>query len=231
MSKRDAKAPVDDSDLEDLLQHKGGETVEMAPLNLDHLTKGQLDVPRRTFAGPGMTTVASAHCKYLCYMYPKSCGCLSVVGVGMVMIFLIGAVLNPTETFGVIKNDYTNIQSEYDLSLGKIDHWCLKGDNDSCRCEDPLEPNSRIEYKTWNEAQKSNKNRVEAFRDSELLDVAFIGESLVEEMDGQWMGRQEGEELQSIGKVFKKQFKREKSGMEGVALGIAGDTVSLKIAL
>lgn len=149
----------------------------------------------------------------------------------MVMIFLIGAVLNPTETFGVIKNDYTNIQSEYDLSLGKIDHWCLKGDNDSCRCEDPLEPNSRIEYKTWNEAHKSNKNRVEAFRDSELLDVAFIGESLVEEMDGQWMGRQEGEELQSIGKVFKKQFKREKSGMEGVALGIAGDTVSLKIAL
>jgi hypothetical protein len=146
------------------------------------------------------------------------------------MFFLIGALLNPTETFGVIKNDYSNIQSEYDLSLGKIDHWCLKGDNDSCRCEDPLEPSSRIEFKTWNAAHSNNKKLVEAYVDSEMLDVAFVGESLVEEMDGRWMGRAQGDDLKGIEKIFKKQFKREKSGMEGVALGIAGDTVSFAVA-
>lgn len=222
--KRGAQAPADDSDLEDLLQHKGGETVESAPLNLDHLTKGQFDVPRKS--GPGLTVLASAHCRYLCYMYPRCCGCLSVVGVALVIFLLVGSMVNPTETFGVIKNDYTNIRSEYDLSLGKIDHWCIKGDNDSCRCEDPLEPNSRIEFKTWNDAHKENKKKVEAYRENDLLDVAFLGESLVEEMDGHWMGRQQGDELTSIGRVFKDQFKRDKSGMEGVALGIAGDTVS-----
>jgi hypothetical protein len=221
-------APGDDSDLEDLLEGKSGKGgTETAPLNLDHLAKGQVDIPaRRTFSGPGVASVANAHCRYLCFMYPKCCGCLSVGGVAMVMFLMIGAVLNPTETFGTIKNDYSDIQSEYDLSLGKIDHWCLKGDNDSCRCEDPLEPNSRIEYKTWNLAHKENKKRVEAYRDSVMLDVAFLGESLVEEMDGRWMGRAQGDDLKGIEKQFYKQFKREKSGMEGVALGIAGDTVS-----
>jgi hypothetical protein len=225
--KGSARAPVDDSDLEDLLQHKGGETVESAPLNLDHLTKGQLDVPRRT--GPGLTVLASAHCRYLCYMYPRCCGCMSIVAFVLAMFLMVGSMLNPTETFGVINNDYTTVQSEYDLKLGKIDHWCIKGDNDSCRCEDPLEPSSRIEFKTWNDAHKANKKKVEAYRDSNLLDVAFLGESLVEEMDGHWMGREQGAELTSIGQVFKKQFKRDQSGMEGVALGIAGDTVSCTV--
>jgi hypothetical protein len=234
-------AMADDSDLEDLLQSnnnskkKDGKydddtTVSNAPLNLDHLTKGQLDVmPRRAGSrsgSPGLAAVASAHCKYLCYMYPRCCGCVSVATGAFLLFFLLGAALNPTETFGLIPNDYSEIKSEYDLTLGKIHHWCLKGDNDSCRCEDPLEPNSRIEFKTWNDAHKANKNKVEAFRDSELLDVAFLGESLVEEMDGTWMGRQQGDELKSIAKIFRSQFKREKSGIEGVALGIAGDTVS-----
>jgi hypothetical protein len=40
------------------------------------------------------------------------------------------------------------------------------------------------------------------------------------------MGRAQGDDLKGIEKQFKKQFKREQSGMEGVALGIAGDTVS-----
>ena len=225
-SKRGGQARVadDDSDLEDLLQHKGGETVESAPLNLDHLTKGQFDVPRRS--GPGLTALASAHCRYLCYMYPRCCGTISVMAVAFAMFMFIGSLVNPTETFGVITNDWTTMKSQYDLKVGKIDHWCLKGDNDSCRCEDPLVPASRMEFKTWNDAFNENKKKVEAFRESNLLDVAFLGESLVEEMDGRWMGRQEGEELKSIRKVFQAQFKRDMSGIEGVALGIAGDTVS-----
>eukprot|EP00546_Thalassionema_frauenfeldii_P014614 CAMPEP_0178930140 /NCGR_PEP_ID=MMETSP0786-20121207/21046_1 /TAXON_ID=186022 /ORGANISM="Thalassionema frauenfeldii, Strain CCMP 1798" /LENGTH=700 /DNA_ID=CAMNT_0020606587 /DNA_START=294 /DNA_END=2396 /DNA_ORIENTATION=- len=222
MSKPESAA-VDDADLEDLLDHKTDGTEE-TPLDLDHLTKGQLDVPRSRYSSPGLGSLVSAHCRYLCYMYPRCCGCVSVGTVALVMFFLIGLILDPKDTYGVIKNDYTNIQSEYDLSLGKIDHWCLKGDDMSCRCEDPLEPQSRMEFKTWVNAHNENKKSVEAYVESEMVDVAFIGESIVEEMDGRWMGRTQGDDLKGIEKSFKRQFKRTKSGFEGVALGIAGDT-------
>jgi len=220
-----AAAPVDDSDLEDLLQHKGGDGgTKEAPLNLDHLTKGQLDVPHRSSSSPSIGDVLSAHCRYLCYMYPKCCGCVSVSSVALVMIFFIGILVDPSRTFGDIKNDYSAITSEYDLTLGKIDHWCLNGGDSSCRCEDPLDPRSRIEYKTWNVAHKANKKHIEAYTDSAMLDVAFLGESIVEEMDGRWMGRAQSTGLKGVERAFKKQFQGKKSGMEGVALGIAGDT-------
>mmetsp|Transcript_11332 Transcript_11332/g.12657 ORF Transcript_11332/g.12657 Transcript_11332/m.12657 type:complete len:676 (+) Transcript_11332:92-2119(+) len=220
-----AATPVDDSDLDDLLQHKVGDGgIEEAPLDLDHLTKGQLDVPHRSSSSPGIGDLISTHCRFLCYMYPKCCACVSVSSVALVMFFFIGILLDPTRDFGNIKNDYTAITSKYDLDLGKIDHWCLNGGDNSCRCEDPLDPRSRIEYKTWNIAHKANKKHIEVYKDSAMLDVAFLGESIVEEMDGRWMGSVEGSRLKGIEKAFKKQFKGKNSGMEGIALGIAGDT-------
>ena len=224
---------ADDSDLEDLLSHKEGDhPLEHAPLNLDHLTKGQLDVPSSSSSRHNksltMYAYASAWISYMCYAHPKCCSVLLIVLITLGMILLVNVVVNPTETFGVIPNDYSRIHSEYDLSLGKIDHWCLKGDNDSCRCEDPLEPTSRGEYKSWVQAHHENKNLVEAFKDSEFLDVAFVGESLIEEMNGRWMGRPQSDELLAISKSFEKHFKRQNNGMDGIALGIAGDTVSDK---
>lgn len=223
-------APSDDSDLEDLLSHNksGSNGVEEAPLNLDHLTQGQLDVPkRRSTYSPGIGSIVSMHCSYLCYAYPRLCGCITFGVIGAVMFVLMNAVLNPTETFGVIANDYSAITSQYDLSMNKIDHWCLKGDNDSCRCDDPLEPQARGEFRTWTQAHKANKEIVNSYKDSDFLDVAFLGESLVEEMDGRWMGRPQGDALKGVEKSFRKQFKRSENsnGIEGVALGIAGDTV------
>ena len=48
-----------------------------------------------------------------------------------------------------IGHDYTAVTSKYDLTLGSIDHWCVRGDDNSCRCEDPLEPMSKRSSKKW----------------------------------------------------------------------------------
>jgi len=74
-----------------------------------------------------------------------------------------------------------------------------------------------------------------------LIDVAFLGESVVEAMDGRWLGKRvvkaenagadgrEGPQARQkpdIGKIFERLFRREKGGpVEGVALGVAGDNV------
>ena len=61
-----------------------------------------------------------------------------------------------------ITTDYADtIRSKYDLTLGKIDHWCLAdkvhGENDNlCSCEDPLEPKSRGSSHKWSEQHKEN---------------------------------------------------------------------------
>jgi len=55
-----------------------------------------------------------------------------------------------------IGHDYTSITSKYDLTLGSIDHWCLKGDDNNCRCEDPLEPMSKRGSKKWDSQHKEN---------------------------------------------------------------------------
>lgn len=65
-------------------------------------------------------------------------------------------------THAHISTDYTStIKSKYDLTLGKIDHWCLAdqlhGENDNlCSCEDPLEPMSRMSSHKWSEQHKEN---------------------------------------------------------------------------
>ena len=111
-----------------------------------------------------------------------------------------------------------------------------QGGDSNCRCEDPLVPADRGEYKSWTKAHAENKRLIEPYTadawDTSAssagdIDVAFLGESLVEEMDGRWLGLEKGEHLQGLAKMFNKRFKRESgSDIEGLALGIAGDTVS-----
>jgi len=170
--------------------------------------------------------------------------------------FLSNTLFSPYQKMGIMGADYSAITSAYDLSLSKVDHWCIQGDNDSCKCEDPLEPNSRSEFKSWNAAHKANVADVSMYKavygenpsaidestgkSRPPIDVAFLGESVVEAMDGRWLGKRvvrainKGNEgtgangKPDIGKVFERMFRKEKGGpVEGVALGIAGDNVSL----
>jgi hypothetical protein len=167
--------------------------------------------------------------------------------------YLSNTIFNPTKTMGIMGADYSAIKKIYDLSLSKVDHWCIRGDNDSCRCEDPLEAIPRAEFKAWTAAHKANVADVSLYRaiygsaptkidvatgkPRPPIDVAFLGESVVEAMDGRWLGKKivratgekEGQEGKKpdIGKVFERFFRKEKGGpLEGVALGIAGDYVS-----
>ncbi|KAL3823778.1 hypothetical protein ACHAXA_011565 [Cyclostephanos tholiformis] len=62
---------------------------------------------------------------------------------------------NPFEA-ARIEHDYTSIASQYDLTLGFIDHWCLRGDDNNCKCDDPLEPSSRRSNPKWEAQHKEN---------------------------------------------------------------------------
>lgn len=224
----------DDDDLIDLLvETRNGNgnasSVEMTPLNLDHLSEGKLDVPvQRRYANPGICQLACAYVSYTCDYAPKCCFTLALVLLLVPLYFLVANVwLNPTEEFGFIANDYSGIQSSYDLSVGKIDHWCLQGGNDGCRCEDPLQPQSRGEFRTWSNAHKANVKSVEKLVEAgTMVDIAFLGESVIEEMDGRWLGDKTNQQLQKLGKVFEKNFHTSTGAvLEGIALGVAGDTV------
>ena len=131
--------------------------------------------------------------------------------------------MNPTFTYGNVEQDFSLISSKFDLQQGTIDHWCLRGDDDSCRCEDPLVPVSRGEFQTWTKAHHANKEMLNEVKGIPIQ-VAFVGESLVEEMNGRWMGQSRGQQLDKMKRMFESKFSTE-NGVKGIALGIAGDTV------
>ena len=171
---------------------------------------------------PGLCQLICAHLSYFCtFSCSSMCCCMAclvcfVVVVGVVALF----VINPNQTFGELKNDWTSVKSQFELDVGKIDHWCLGGGNDGCKCEDPLVPASRVELRSWTEAFKENKKQIEKYVEDPVLmadlDVAIIGESAIEEMDGRWMGRRPNDELVTIGTIFKNHFNREKgASVEG----------------
>jgi hypothetical protein len=107
-------------------------------------------------------------------------------------------------------------------------HRCLKGDNTTCRCEDPLTPQPRGEFRAWSRAQVANMNYVKALiADGKgSPDIAFVGSSVVEAMGGKWFGRESDENLKSLKKIFDKNFQTQSGAdLDAVSLGIAGDTV------
>ena len=219
----------DDADLHDLLgtdDHQGAANgIEMTPLNLDQLSEGKLDVPvKRRHADATVLDLGIAYCTYLCDFAPKCCFILGIVAIVIPAYMLVMAVfLNPTEHFGEITNDYHNyadITSRYDFDIKNIDHWCLKGGDDGCRCEDPLQPQSRAQFRTWTKAHEANIDDVNKIvEQGRNIDVAFLGESVIEEMDGRWMGDKTNDNLKRLAKLFTKNF-----GDRAVALGVAGDT-------
>jgi hypothetical protein len=188
---------------------------------------------------PAQSLPCSSFCAFLCAYAAYTCEyaprfCLTIAIVALIIpsyLLVMGLFANPTEHFGVIPHDYTGIQSKYDFTVKDIDHWCLKGDNDSCQCEDPLQPSPRSEFRAWSRAFAGNVKQINDMLEEDLSnpDIAFLGGSVVEMMDGKWFGTREDERLKKVAKTFNKHF----SNLEGtgddsltaIALGIAGDTV------
>jgi hypothetical protein len=122
----------DEDDLSDLIGSEGGtDRSQMKPLNLDHLAEGELDVPvKRTAGGSGsdcsLVKLCCAYVAYACDYAPKCCWTIGIAALVVPAYFLMMAVFfNPTEHFGVV-NDYSEITSQYDLTIGKIDHWYVR---------------------------------------------------------------------------------------------------------
>ncbi len=118
-----------DDDINDLIESEGmvnqQSRSEMKPLNLDHLSQGELDVPvKRTVSHEcGFFKLCCAYIAYMCDYAPNCCWAIGVAALVVPSYFLIVAVFfNPTEHFGIV-NDYSEVNSQYDLTLGKIDHW------------------------------------------------------------------------------------------------------------
>ena len=202
-----------DADLADLLGNGNG-SLEMEKLPLNQKSpniKNNNNPPMPTLPSiGGLCACISAHLSYLCFAYPSACGMLACLLCLFVLTWLVAHFINPTQNFGVLSTDWTTISSVYELEIAKIDHWCLGGGNEGCRCEDPLVPTSRAELRAWTEAYKDNIRMIDKYLDDDLimadLDVAIVGESAVEEMDGRWLGRFRNDELKSIGTIFRNHF-------------------------
>lgn len=176
-------------------RRRAGSTV--AALYLDHLTQPKQDMAAPDISLRGskrpsiynyygrkmpFTEYCTSYISVMCQYYPKSCGCFILCILWTIMVLLASMIWNPTEEYGHIHHDHSNIKSKYDLSMGDIDHWCLGGGDDRCGCEDPLIPLHRVEYPSWVEAFKANrkvlKQRYQDPLQSTAVDVAFLGESI-----------------------------------------------------
>ena len=145
-------ATADDSDLEDLLSGSSPKQTEMKSLNvsLDRLSGNS----GPTFVSPLYMITAS--CRLCFYSFPRLAKCLCFLLVLGAIGFVSNTLFNPVKPMGKMGGDYSAIKSAYDLKINQVDHWCIQGDNDSCKCEDPLEAASRSEFKSWNSAHKAN---------------------------------------------------------------------------
>ena len=226
-------SPEEDSDLVDLLR-SGGANHATQQMNLDHLTTTGIRVSPRNAKQRQQNRQSQMSCcdfitsytAMLCHYYPKCCACVLTAGVVIVLLLLTNVVFNPVQSLGVLdEHAVFNIHSKYDLTIGQVDHWCLRGGNERCRCEDPLQPLGRIEHLSWLQAVKANRALVETAA-THAVDVAILGESVVEAMGGRWMGQTRSAQMGQLGNLFQRKFNNtsDKNGISGVALGIAGDT-------
>ncbi|GAX20241.1 hypothetical protein FisN_15Lh279 [Fistulifera solaris] len=222
----------EDSDLIDLLGKNTADQSHHATetMNLDHLTTSGIRVKspnhhhnnnnnkkNTTYQHSAPMSCCDFVISYtimLCQYYPKCCaGCTTtfVVVLGLLLSNLLFTRTPPV----LDEHAVLQIHSKYDLTINQVDHWCLKGGNEHCRCEDPLQPTGRTEHASWVQAVKANQIMVK--NATSAVDLVILGESVVEAMGGRWMGKSRS--LKAIGALFQKTFQQ-----KAVALGVAGDT-------
>jgi hypothetical protein len=94
----------------------------------------------------------------------------------------------------------------------------------TCKCLDPIQPKDRLDSQQWSRVHHFNKEAAEAKQGD--VDVLFLGDSITEGWSGTSWGRKNAR-VHNVPQVFQSLFSVENGGeYEGLALGIAGDTVS-----
>jgi len=108
------------------------------------------------------------------------------------------------------------------LKLSNIQNWCLDENPMSCKCASPLTPKPRDGHKTWTQAHLENKEDAANIR-SNLLDVAFFGDSIMEGWKGTSFGQAMNSKKGNLD-IFESMFDSTKGGdFDGLILAIAGD--------
>jgi len=85
----------------------------------------------------------------------------------------------------------------------------------------------REQKKGWVQAHKQNKLLINNQYNN--VDVVLLGDQITEEWNGRWYGKPE-QEMQKVKTWFDEKFSTTGGGdVNGVALGIAGDSVSRRL--
>lgn len=212
-----------------------GGNVEMAPLTATKKVEDSEELVKGVSGDRNLAPISNffnlllAYASYGIHYAPRVCLTLAIFGLIVPSYYIIAeSFFNPIEHFGDIEHDYSNlnIQSNFDSQLRNIDYWCLQGDNNSCQCEDPTQPAPRFEYRRWTNAHAGNVMQIENMikQDFPSPDIAFLGGSVIERMDGRWFGNfaEEGG-LNDVRNIFEKRFNGKDGALSAVALGIAAD--------
>ena len=181
-------------------------------------------------------------CMYVCLSFLLEYPRMGKTLAGLLFVTVLYALLSLTsqgklEEIGRIRYDFTNVHSQYDFDIGKVDHWCVDH-SDSCQCQDPLLA-SMVADKNW---FKTHSKFVSAAKfgfgmdfqqpDAKFdgsVDVAFLGQAVVEALDGSHHSQDLSETNEYFGHVqhmFRKRFyqpSEDNHYMSGYAMGIAGD--------
>ena len=121
--------PEDSTDLEDLLSSRdrtksSDGTYEVSEKILPHpyTHRYQSNDEPRCFVG--FLTGLWAHCA-LFFVHRPCCGWICTMALIASVAFGLAFLVDPTKEVGVITYDWTNVESEMDLKIGNIDHWCI----------------------------------------------------------------------------------------------------------
>jgi len=211
-------------------QEKHGETpatstkkssLEMEPMNIS----ASSDEPQSSSSGPGRLGSLIMLIKLYMQYYPGVTSCIAAAMVAVTVLTLVHSLRKPV-TRNQLLHDYSKIDMTYNFKAAKVDHWCLWGGDDDCRCDDFTTPLSREEKKGWVQTHLKNVNRIDD--DIKDFDVIFFGDEVAEGWNGESLGmpitKSDGLKTKDY---FKKTFTKEGGGeFEGLALGVMGDDVS-----
>ena len=123
----------EDADLDDLIhptdEPSGRKSNMSSELEMETLVQRP---PGRDFAfiPPFAGGRVAACCALLCYTMASKPRLSFCILTSLLFFFIFATVLSVKHEISPwkvarIDNDYSSISSQYDLSLGKIDHWCI----------------------------------------------------------------------------------------------------------
>ncbi len=135
-----------------------------------------------------------------CSSHPRLGWCFTLILVYLLLVFVTDIWIHNHQKkhkdsylWSMEKSTRTNTDplTYYNNSSTKtsIKKWCLDDNDESCTCQDPFEPSSKVQYKNWKSAFRQNKRLIkDSFCHLHEQDVVFIGESVVEMMIGRYFG-------------------------------------------